>query len=82
MVRCLVSEGLVFFNGDFGRLNYRKHLSPSLRFIRFTEPVIIIDVTVPAAVRMTTSDTILSETIFSIVPVNRFRILVLILVKP
>jgi hypothetical protein len=25
MVRRLVSEGLVLFNGDFGRLNYRKH---------------------------------------------------------
>jgi hypothetical protein len=38
-----------------------KTLSPSLRFIRFTEPVVIIDVTVPAAVRITTSETTLSE---------------------
>ena len=36
------------------------------------------DVTVPAAVWITISDTTLSETIFSIVPGNRFRILVLI----
>src|SRR4029077_21227177 len=52
--------------------------SPSLRFIRSTEPVVMIDITVPAAVRMTTSDTTLSETIFSIVPGKRFRMLVLI----
>ena len=51
-----------------------KTLSPSFRFIRSTEPVVIIDVTIPAAVRMTTSDTTLSETIFSIVPGKRFRI--------
>jgi uncharacterized protein Yka (UPF0111/DUF47 family) len=44
-----------------------------LSFIRFTEPVVIIDVTIPAAVRMTTSDTTLSETIFSIVRVNGFE---------
>lgn len=25
MVRRLVNEGLVLFNGDLGRLNYRKH---------------------------------------------------------
>jgi len=56
-----------------------KTLSPSLRFIRSTEPVVIIDVTVPAAVRTTTSDTTLSETIFSIVPASRFRMLVLTL---
>src|SRR4029077_16354898 len=36
-----------------------------------------MDAMVPAAVRMTTSDTTLSETIFSIVPANRFRMLVL-----
>ena len=36
------------------------------------------DVTVPAAVWITISDTTLSETIFSIVPGNRFRLLVLI----
>jgi hypothetical protein len=56
-----------------------KTVSPCLRFIRFTEPVVIIDVTLPAAVRITTSDTTLSETIFSIVPGKRFRMLVLIL---
>jgi hypothetical protein len=55
-----------------------KTLSPFLRFIRSTEPVVIIDVTIPAAVRMTTADTTLSETIFSIVPDKRFRMLVLI----
>jgi hypothetical protein len=54
-----------------------KTVSPSLRFIRFTEPVVIIEVTLPAAVRITTSDTTLSEVIFSIVPGNRFRMLVL-----
>jgi len=54
-----------------------KTLSPSLRFIRSTEPVVIIDVTVPAAIRITTSDTTLSETIFSIVPASLFRMLVL-----
>ena len=46
--------------------------SLSLRFIRSTEPVVIIDVTIPAAVRITTSDTTLSETIFSIVSGKRF----------
>jgi hypothetical protein len=56
-----------------------KTVSPSLRFIRCTEPVVIIDVTLLAAVRITTSDTTLSETIFSIVPGKRFRMLVLIL---
>ena len=40
----------------------------------------MIDVTVPAAVRMTTSDTTLSETIFSIVPGKRFRMLVLMVI--
>src|SRR5882724_10872718 len=59
-----------------------KTLSPFFRFIRSTEPVVIIDVTIPASVRMTTSDTTLSETIFSIVPGNRFRILMLIGVRP
>ena len=54
-----------------------KTLSPCLRFIRSTEPVVIIDVTFPAAVRIATSDTTLSETIFSIVPARRFRMLVL-----
>jgi hypothetical protein len=59
-----------------------KTLSPSFRFIRATELVVMIDVTIPAAVRMTTSDTTLSDTIFSIVPGKRFRILMLIVVRP
>src|SRR4029077_12239956 len=54
--------------------------SPSLRFIRFTEPVVIIEVTIPAAVRMTISDTTLSEAIFSIVLGKRFRMLVLMII--
>jgi hypothetical protein len=58
-----------------------KTVSPSLRSIRFTEPVVIIEATFPAAVRMTISDTTLSETIFSIVPGKRFRMLVLIVVS-
>ncbi len=55
--------------------------SPAFSFIRSTEPVVIIDVTIPAAVRMTISDTTLSERIFSIVPGKRFRILVLMVVR-
>src|SRR5215510_1503011 len=55
-----------------------KTLSPTLRFIRLTEPVVIIDVTSPAAVLIVSSETTLSETILSIVPGNRFRMLVLI----
>ena len=55
-----------------------KTVSPSVRFIRFTEPVVMIEVMWPASVRMATSDTTLSETIFSIVPRKRFRMLVLI----
>jgi hypothetical protein len=51
--------------------------SPFLRFIRFTEPVVIIEVTGPAAVLMTISETTLSETICSIVPGKRLRMLVL-----
>jgi hypothetical protein len=58
-----------------------KTASPSLRFIRCTEPVVIIDVTTPDAVRMITSDTTLSEVIFSTVPGNRFRMLVLMVVR-
>jgi hypothetical protein len=58
-----------------------KTVSPSLRFIRFTEPVVIIQVTSPALVRMTTSDTTLSETIFSIVPRRRFQMLVLMVIR-
>src|SRR6516162_246797 len=58
-----------------------KTLSPTLRFIRLTEPVVIIDVTSPAAVRMVSSETTLSETILSIVPGRRFRMLVLIFAR-
>ena len=53
-----------------------KTVSPSLRSIRFTEPVVIIEVTFPAAARMTISGTTLPETIFSIVPGKRFRMFV------
>ena len=54
-----------------------KTLSPTLRFIRLTEPVVIIDVTSPAIVLMVSSETTLSETIRSITPGIRFRMLVL-----
>src|SRR6516225_1114008 len=55
-----------------------KTLSPTLRFIRLTEPVVIIAVTSPEAVRSVSSETTLSETIVLIVPGIRFRMLVLI----
>jgi hypothetical protein len=42
--------------------------SPFLRFIRLTDPVVMIEVTGPAAVLMTISETTLSDTICSIVP--------------
>jgi hypothetical protein len=45
-----------------------KTASPFLRFIRVTEPVVMIEVTGPAAVLMTISETTLSDTICSIVP--------------
>jgi hypothetical protein len=54
-----------------------KTVSPFLRFIRFTEPVVMIEVTGPAAVLITISETTLSETISSIVPGKRLRMLVL-----
>jgi hypothetical protein len=54
-----------------------KMASPFLRFIRFTEPVVMIEVTGPAAVLMTIPETTLSETICSIVPGKRLRMLVL-----
>src|SRR5262245_62605502 len=47
-------------------------------FIRLTEPVLIIDFTSPARVRITSSETTLPGIIFSIVPASRFRMLVLI----
>jgi len=53
-----------------------KTASPFLRFIRFTEPVVMIEVTSPAAVLMTISETTLSDTICSIVPGKRLRMLV------
>src|SRR6266403_843480 len=72
------NEGTYSFSMDTSvALIIAKTLSPSLRFIRSTEPVVMIDVTFPAAVRITSSDTTLSETIFSIVPGSRFRMLVL-----
>jgi hypothetical protein len=45
-----------------------KTASPFLRFIRLTEPVVMIEVTSPAAVLTTISETTLSDTICSIVP--------------
>src|SRR5947209_19255833 len=42
-----------------------KTASPFLRFIRLTEPVVMIEVTGPAAVLMTISETTLSDTICS-----------------
>src|SRR5215470_2578728 len=55
-----------------------KTLSPTLRFIRLTEPVVMIAVTSVEAVRSVISETTLSETIVLIVPGIRFRMLVLI----
>jgi hypothetical protein len=54
-----------------------KTLSPCLRFIRLTEPVVMIDVTSPALVWITISDTTSPETMLIIVPGRRFRMLVL-----
>jgi hypothetical protein len=45
-----------------------KTASPFFRFILLTEPVVMIEVTGPAAVLMTISETTLSDTICSIVP--------------
>jgi hypothetical protein len=77
---CSVSENYSFSTETSVALITANTVSPSLSFIRFTEPVVMIDVTVPAAVRITTSETTLSETIFSMVPCNRFRMLVLMVV--
>jgi len=57
-----------------------KTLSPALRFIRLTEPVVIIAVTSPEAVRSISSETTLSETIALIVPGIRFRMLEFMLI--
>jgi hypothetical protein len=62
--------------GYFGRFNYRKNII-ALFEVHSLDPVVIIDVTFPDAVQIRTSDTTLSETIFSIVPARRFRMLVL-----
>jgi hypothetical protein len=75
--RQLVTKDYSFSTDTSVALIIAKTVSPSLRFIRLTEPVVIIDVTSPAAVRITSSDTTLSETIFSIVPGKRLLILVL-----
>src|SRR6266480_2378426 len=56
-----------------------KTASPFLRFIRSTEPVVMIEVTGPAAVLMTICETTLSDKICSILPGKRFRMLVLIM---
>src|SRR5258708_14572619 len=58
--------------------DYSFSMDTSFALIIVTEPVVIIEVTFPAAVRMTISDTTLSETIFSIVLGKRFRTLVLL----
>src|SRR4029453_18916082 len=76
-VRRSVGNGHSFSTDTSVALIMAKTLSPSLRFIRLTEPVVLIDATFPAAVRMRSSDSTLSETIFSILPARRFRILVL-----
>src|SRR5262249_28456444 len=55
-----------------------KTLSPTLRFIRLTEPVVIIAVISADAVRSVSSETTLSDTTVFIVPGIRFRMLVLI----
>src|SRR5690348_13382238 len=75
---CQQTDGYFFSTETSVALIIAKTVSPSLSFIHFTEPVVILDATITAAVRITTSDTTLSETIFSIVPGKRFRMLVLI----
>jgi hypothetical protein len=50
-----------------------KTASPFLRFIRLTEPVVMTETTGPAAVLMAISETTLSDTICSIVPLNDFE---------
>lgn len=74
-------QGLFLFDGYFGRLNYCKDGIAVFEIHSFTEPVVIIEVTFSAAVRMTISETTLSETIFSIVPGKRFRMPVLMVVS-
>src|SRR5262249_50679208 len=83
---CLCAGGLrkraaaYYFSIDTSvALIIAKTLSPTLRFIRLTEPVVMIAVTSWEAVRSVSSDTTLSETIVLIVPGIRFRMLVLML---
>ena len=78
LLSCQQTDGYPLSTDTSVALIIANTASPSLRFIRFTEPVVMTDVTIPAVVRMTTSETTLSETIFSIVPGSRFRMLVLI----
>src|SRR5260370_11305545 len=73
----VVGDGHSFSTDTSVALIMAKTLSPSLRFIRLTEPVVMIRVTGPAAVLMTISETTLSDTICSIMPGRRFRMLVL-----
>src|SRR6266853_4769559 len=69
-----------FFSTDTSvALIVAKTASPFLRFIRLTEPVVMIEVTGPAAVLMTISETTLSDMMFSTVPGKRFRMLVFIM---
>jgi hypothetical protein len=56
-----------FFSTDTSvALIIAKTASPLLRFIRLTEPVVMIEVTGPAAVLMTISETTLSDTIVEV----------------
>src|SRR6266550_1159312 len=75
---CRQTDGYSFSTHTEVAFITAKTLSPSFRFILFAELVVIIDVTAPTAVRIMTSDTTLSDTIFSILPGKRFRMLVLI----
>ena len=61
-------DGYSFSTDTSVALIMAKTASPFWRFIRLTEPVVIIEVTGPAAVLMTISETTLSDTICSIVP--------------
>jgi hypothetical protein len=56
------------FSTDTSVALMAKTASPFFRFIRLTEPVVMIEVTSPAAAVMTISETTLSDTICSIVP--------------
>jgi hypothetical protein len=71
-------EKLFFLDGDFGRFDYRENIVAFFQLHSLNGGGGNHRRTVPAAVRITTSDTTLSEMIFSIVPVKRLRMLVLI----